>query len=287
MRPDPSSSIDYLVIGHVTRDLLDEAVVLGGTVSYASLTAQAFGLNIAMVTAAADDADLHPLSGVAIQRHPSPKSTTFENIETDQGRRQVIHAVADPLNSKSIPQDWASARILHLGPVAGEVDPSILDAFRKSFRGLTLQGWLRRWDAQGQVSFNPWSAADRWLPACDAAVMSIEDVQGDEALILSYAQLARVLAVTEGEAGARIYWHGDVRRIAAPRVNVVDATGAGDIFAAAFFIRLQETRDAWEAGHLAVQLASLSVTRRGMQGIPAPQEIDNLKVEVIKGPSTR
>jgi sugar/nucleoside kinase (ribokinase family) len=287
MQPEPSSSIDYLIIGHVTRDLLDGTAVLGGTASYASLTAQAFGLHTAVATSASDDVDLLPLSGIAIHRHAASKTTTFENLETHQGRRQVIRAIADPLDLESILEDWRSARILHLGPIAGEVDATILDAFPHAFRGITLQGWLRSWDAQGHVSFRNWPDASRWLPVCDAAVMSIEDVQGDEALIQSFAQLVNVLAVTEGEAGARIYWHGDVRRITAPLVDFVDATGAGDIFAAAFFIRLQESRDAWEAGNLAVQLASRSVTRRGMQGIPTAQEIANFKVEIIKGPSLR
>ena len=280
-----SSSIDYLVIGHVTRDLVDGAAVLGGTAAYAALTSQALGLNTAMVTATADDVDLQPLVGIVVHRPPSQESTTFENIETENGRRQVIHAVADPLNLASIPKDWLSARLVHLGPVAGEVDPAILDAFPHAFRGLTLQGWLRSWDLQGQVAFSPWHSAARWLLKCDAAVLSVEDVLGDEDLIQSFAQHVGVLAVTEGEAGARIYWHGDVHHIAAPLVEVVDATGAGDIFAAAFFFRLQETRDAWVAGDFAVQLASRSVTRRGMQGIPTDDEIASSTIKVSKGPT--
>ncbi len=285
MQPE-SSSFKYLVIGHVTRDLVDGAAVLGGTVSYAALTARALGLNTAVVTASAEDVDLNPLAGIAIHKHPSSMSTTFENIETKNGRRQFIHAIADPLDLASIPESMRAASLVHLGPVAGEVDPAILDAFPHAFRGLTLQGWLRSWDSLGQVAFSPWLSAASWLPKCDAAVLSIEDVLGDEDIIQSFAQHAKVLAVTEGEAGARIYWHGDVRHIAAPRVELVDATGAGDIFAAAFFFHLQETRDAWNAGDFAVQLASQSVTRRGMQGIPANYEIASSMIKVSKGPSS-
>ena len=114
-------------------------------------------------------------------------------------------------------------------------------------------------------------------------MFSIEDLQNNEDLISEYAQNTRVLAVTEGAEGARIYWNGDVRHIAAPRVNVVDPTGAGDVFAAVFFTRLQAAGDPWAAGAQAVQLASQSVTRFGLSAIPTREEIEKSMVEIIKG----
>jgi sugar/nucleoside kinase (ribokinase family) len=61
----------------------------------------------------------------------------------------------------------------------------------------------------------------------------------------------------------------------------VDATGAGDIFAAAFFARRFQTRDAWEAARFATNLAAYSVTRVGLQGIPTHKEIEHCKMEVL------
>jgi sugar/nucleoside kinase (ribokinase family) len=81
--------------------------------------------------------------------------------------------------------------------------------------------------------------------------------------------------------GARIYWNGDVRRFRAPQVQAVDETGAGDVYAAAFFARLLTTRDPWEAARFATQLASISVTRPGLEGIPTPEEIEACMVEVL------
>lgn len=96
------------------------------------------------------------------------------------------------------------------------------------------------------------------------------------------AMHTRVLAVTEGAAGCVLYWHGDRRRINAPKIAEVDATGAGDIFAAAFFIRLYATRDPWEAARFATLLASHSVARAGLDGIPTEQEIQSCLVEVLQ-----
>lgn len=119
------------------------------------------------------------------------------------------------------------------------------------------------------------------LERAGATVISIEDVGGDENRIEEMAASSRVLAVTEAQHGSRLYWNGDVRRFKAPEVAEVDATGAGDIFAASFFIRLFTTRDPWEAARFATQLAAISVTRPGLSGIPTPDEIQASMVEVF------
>ena len=111
--------------------------------------------------------------------------------------------------------------------------------------------------------------------------MSVEDVLNDERRIEEMASAARILVVTEGAAGARVYWNGDVRRFRPPKVEEVDATGAGDIFAAAFFIRLYLTRDPWESARFANQIAAISVTRRGLDGIPTFEEVKDYSIEVL------
>ena len=119
------------------------------------------------------------------------------------------------------------------------------------------------------------------LDAAGAVVISLEDVGGDMELVERLAQHTRILAVTEGAAGCVLHWHGDRRRINAPKFYETDATGAGDIFAAAFFIRLYTTRDPWEAARFATLIASHSVTRVGLDGIPTEQEIESCLVEVL------
>ena len=147
--------------------------------------------------------------------------------------------------------------------------------------GVTPQGWLRKWDKEGLVSPGDWPESSEVLSKTGAAVLSIEDVDGNEDSIEAMATASRVLAVTEGPAGARLYWNGDLRRFHAPHFKEIDATGAGDIFAAAFFWRLYVTRDPWAAARFATHLASFSVSRRGLDGIPTQEEIQSCLVEVL------
>ena len=225
------------------------------------------------------------MSEIEIFRKFSEKTTTFENIDSVSGRKQYLHQIAEPLLATDIPEVMRTSRILHLGPVADEVDAEIAGLFPDAFIGLTPQGWMRSRNADGLVVYQEWEPSKSLIDKTDAVVISVEDVQGNEDLISEYASHFKVLAVTEGIDGARVYWHGDVRRFRAPKVEVVDLTGAGDIFAAAFFIRLEATRDPWESAALAVNLASLSVTRAGLVGVPSQEEVKSNLVEIIRGSS--
>jgi sugar/nucleoside kinase (ribokinase family) len=273
--------VDYLVLGHLSLDMTSAGPRLGGAAAYSALTARALGLRVGVVTAAADQTPLERLSGIPVVAIPSDDTTVFENIYDPNGRTQVLHARAADISYDSVPEAWRRASILHLAPLAGELEAELPAYFSGSLLAVTPQGWMRSWDATGRVSASPWAGAAEFLPRAGAVVISREDVNADEEAIESMAHQTRVLAVTEGAAGAVLYWHGDRRRFRPPEVQEVDATGAGDVFAAAFFVRLFTTRDPWEAARFATQLAARSVTRPGLDGIPTQAEIAECLLEVF------
>jgi sugar/nucleoside kinase (ribokinase family) len=277
----PLEPVDYLVIGHVAHDLTPSGPRLGGTAAYSTLTARALGLRVGVVTASGPETSLDALSDILVVSAPSPQSTTFENIYSENGRRQILHHRAVTLSLDNVPEVWQRTPIIHLGPVAQEVEAVLPGSFSPSLLGLTPQGWMRAWDETGRVRRADWESAEQALGQAGAVVVSIEDVGGDEERIEFMAAHTRVLAVTEAAAGARLYWHGDQRRFRAPETYEVDATGAGDIFAAAFFVRLLTTQDPWEAARFATQLSARSVTRKGLEGIPTAEEIQACMVEVF------
>jgi len=283
MKNNTVGHLNYLIVGHVTRDIHEGGSTLGGTAAYSAVCARALGRTPAILTSGEKDHPIQELNVLLLKWKISAHSTTFENKETNRGRKQILHTIADPLLPEDVPPDWRSSPIVHLGPVADEVDPRIIDIFPDSFIGLTPQGWMRTRDESNAVHFHPWDHPDRLLQRADAVVLSIEDVMGDESLIQSYISRTNILVVTEGNSGARVYWKGDVRYFSAPKVSVVDQTGAGDIFATAFFDWLEITRDPWESARRAIQIASRSVTRVGLASVPTTQEIRSFQIEVIEG----
>lgn len=277
----PLEPVDYLVIGHLTEDITATGTRLGGTAAFAALTARAFGLRTGILTSVSESNSLQELQGIPVLSVPTVRSTTFENIRTPSGRRQVIRHQASKINLDSLPVAWAKPSIVHLGPVAQELDPEAAGAFPSSLLGITPQGWMRTWDQDGRVSAGGWESAAAVLPRAGAVVISREDVRGDEDAIHSMAHETRVLAVTEGADGCVLYWNGDSRRFRAPRVVEVDDVGAGDVFAAALFIRLYMTRDPWEAARFATLIAARAVTRAGFDGIPTSRDIEACSMEVM------
>ena len=279
--PEIFESVDCLVIGHVARDLTSDGARLGGTAAYSALTARALGLRVGIVTAVGKDVLLEPLNGIPFVSIESESSTTYENIYTELGRVQYLRSQASRIDLDQVPEPWRAASIIHLAPIADEVDALLPQGFAPTMLGLTPQGWMRQWDSDGLVSTREWTDSEAALVQAHAVVISREDVNGDDLLIEHMAGLTNILVVTESAAGAVLYWNGDRRRFRAPTVDEVDATGAGDIFATAFFVRLLNTHDPWEATRFAVLLASHSVKRAGLNGIPTQLEIEQSKMIVI------
>jgi len=267
---------DFLVIGHVTRDLQEDGYTIGGTVTFASLTARNLGPRTAVVTRASPDLSLNPLyRGIEVLRLPSPATTTFQNLySTDGTRTQFLRAVAGQIKAEDIPPAWREARIVLLGPLIDELEDSIVKMFPHSLIGVTPQGWMRCWDEEGRVFPKPWEGAAEVLDYAKVVVFSENDIERDENVIQAYARMADILVVTHGPGGATVYHQGEVRHFPAFETIEVDPTGAGDVFAAAYLIELERSGDPYAAAHFANCVASFIVEKPGVEGIPTLEQVE-------------
>jgi sugar/nucleoside kinase (ribokinase family) len=272
---------DYLVIGTITKDLLSDGFTIGGTVTYAAITARNLGRRTAIVTSAAVDLVLPDrLSGIHVVRVPSQATTTFRNVYVNGTRQQYISAVCDPIGPEAVPAAWRQVPLVHMGPLAREMDESLVHLFPASNVIATPQGWFRSWDETGRVSLGEWPGAERLLPYLSALVLSDEDICGDPACIERFAAITRTLVVTQGPRGATVYHVGQSHHFPTRPAREVDPTGAGDVFAAAFLIRLHETagspggEDPWEAARFANVVGSFSVEGPGTSAIPSRAQVE-------------
>lgn len=268
----------FLVIGHIVQDLApdERAAVptwrLGGTASYAALLAIRLGLETAVLTAAAADLALEEaLPGAEIVRIPSPRSTQIRNLYTAAGRVQYVPQRAATIERRSLPEDWRRAEIVLLGPVTSEVDEALAACFPGALLGVSAQGWLRDIAPDGRVRPRPpqrWRAESVLRPA-RVLFVSDEDLSPSaEGSLARWSREVEVLSFTRGERGAEVCHRGAWRHIDAFPADVVDPTGAGDIFAAAFLIRYRETGDPWEAARFAASAAAFIVECEGPTNIP-------------------
>ena len=285
-------SIDFLAIGNLTLDTTTQGFRLGGTASFAAVTAQRLGWRPGILTRASlaglepEDPGTTgtvrttgmpdtPLAGIPVCLMPSPVTTTFTNIYTERGRTQVIKAVADPVTPDGLPPEWAQTPVVLLGSIAREIPSSWADVFPNSILGIAPQGNMRNWDAAGHVFPARWEDAGPLLRRADAVVLSREDVGGDEAYIAELAAQTRLLIMTDGWHGATVYQGQEITRIPPRTAHEVDPTGAGDVFATSFLLRLAETGDPLVAARFANVVASISVEAPGMDAIPTRAEVEN------------
>lgn len=271
----------YLLLGHLTQDLTPNGYELGGTAAYAGLTALALGNSVRLVTSYPQEVVLSDSLLLSTHNIESSTATQFKNITTAAARKQYCYSQAKNLTPDSIPEEWLHSDIIHFGPVAQEIPPETITCFPDdAFLCATPQGWLRGWNSEGLVHPQEWNWAEEALSRMQAIVLSSEDLLNERSL-QDLIRFCDIVAVTEGQAGAYVYWKGDVRHFPAPNIEVMDTTGAGDIFAAVFFWKLHQTHDPWAAAKSAVLLASTSVSRKGLASIPTQDEINHSMVEII------
>jgi sugar/nucleoside kinase (ribokinase family) len=266
----------YLLVGTVTKDLLpDDSFTIGGTVTYAASVVKQLRWRPIIVTAAASDFTPPAyLADVDWRILPSSETTTFRNVYISHGRQQTVGPIARSITTADVPLDVRHATLVHLCPLAQDVEPEITQVFNNALLTATPQGWLRQWDTKGLVSLSHWGDSDRVLPKLQAAVISLEDVKGNWALAERWAAQTTTLIVTEGEKGCTIL-HQEQKISVPPRpAQPVDPTGAGDVFAAAFFIRFHETGQLWQSARFANVTASMSIERPGPEGVPHRDEIE-------------
>ncbi|MCW5877795.1 MAG: hypothetical protein KIS80_02865 [Anaerolineales bacterium] len=271
-------AIDYLVVGHITIDQTALGPRLGGSAAYAALTAKAFGWRPGILTAWGEELSLGPLVDIPILNLGAERSSTFENIYTATGDRaqRYLPSLGPQLDFHFIPEAWRAPRILHLAPVAQEVSARILSYFDDSFLGVTPQGWLRGWGPDGQVHRAEWEEAEHVLARADACVLAREDLGGDQAQIERLAAACPLLVVTDGAAAVHIYTQGEQLSVQPAVAEALDPTGAGDVFAAAFFISMYQQADPLQATRLASQLATRSVNHHGLAGAPSRDDVVDL-----------
>lgn len=284
LQPAPGGGVpDFLAIGHVTRDIhAGGSFTLGGTVTFAALTAYHLGLAAAVVTCADGDliAELSAhLPGIGLAVRQSQATTTFENRYARGFRTQYLRARAEEQQIEDVPERWRGAPVVLLGPLAQELTADFITLFPRHpgvIVAATPQGWLRRWDDDGRVWPAPWSEAERVLPGLDVLVLSHDDllpfangnrVEAD-AILAHWSTFVPLLIATDGRQGATLFQHGIPEEFPAYTAHEVDPTGAGDVFAAAFLSHLHRFGNPRQAVDFANCTASLSVQHTGVTGIP-------------------
>ncbi len=271
------------IIGHLTRDISPDGYTVGGAVSYSGVTARRLGAEVTVLTRAHPrDVRFLESEGIHVINLPTEVYTTFHNVYYKDIRIQQVLAVAGPIMEQDVPPEIYEADLLLLAPVAQEVDPAIASRAHHPLAA-TPQGWMREWDVQGKVYSIPWYGAGRILPYLDVIIFSDQDLVGDMSILPTIIDAVPLVAITRAAKGSVIYNRGRRCRVHTRPAREVDATGAGDVFAAAFLVTLMNGKSPADAAYFANVTASLSIEAIGLAGIPYRHQVASY-IEAHPGP---
>jgi len=240
---------DYTTVGHVTVDVMADGTRRpGGGAFYSALQAARLGRRTLIVTRGVREEIEQLLSPYAeeltLEVHEAQCTTTLATVGRGRGRSQRVLAWAGELTAELA----IDTEILHLAPVARETDGR--SHGRAAFVGVTPQGLVRSWSqSDGQIV--PRALDRSLLPAdCDAIVIS------------------------EAPTELRLP-DGTTLRVEVPAVGrMCDDIGAGDVFAAAFFIALADGKNPRLAAQFANAAAAVRVAASGASAVGDRAAID-------------
>ncbi len=194
------------------------------------------------------------------------KSLIYKNISKDGKRSQkAINREADlPIDVVGLDEIVGMADVLLFAPILPNFKPpyySIVSGMAKedSLKVLLPQGYFRNFDQEDNVVYRDFLESDQVLSYVDIVIVSEQD-HPDMVSIASNWSIDNdlVSVVTLGEKGAVALYSG--REIFLPsslvsEKDTVDSVGSGDIFSAGFAYRYRQTKDIYEAGRFANEIA--------------------------------
>lgn len=267
---------DICAIGHISLDKVVTAESIkylpGGTSFYFSKLLLYSNLKYRLITALApqDYQTIHDLRAAGIDVHVLPSSHTvyFENVySADQNhRKQYVLQKAAPFDISQMP--LTNAKIFHLGPLLHDDIPVNMIEYlsKRGLVSLDIQGYLRHIINKKVVHLD-WCDKITALPnvgILKANEFEMKVITGktdvwDGAKYLANLGVPEVV-ITLGSKGSIIYKSGVFYTIRAFKpAAVIDTTGCGDTYMAAYLWKRSIGSEVQEAGEFGAALATLKI----------------------------
>lgn len=303
-----------LIVGHTTHDHYRQGLVAGGCAFY-GIGAHAFFARAdrrpapQLLTLVGDDFqcvdEVRRFDAHLVQRG---RTTTFANYYPSTGPRvQLLEALAPPIAPTDFPTTVGDIDVVHLAPVLGELDLPAWKSWRdrhspEALLAINVQGWIKipgpevptrsheSLQARGiattarTVIQQPWDIPAEALTGIDIATVSDEDLIGQGDLLERLRKAVPLVSCTHGKQGATIYHRHHTYQVGIFPADVVDPTGAGDIFAATFIHKIALGLKPPLAARYASAAASIIIEAEGPRALRRLTEVTS---RVASIPATR
>lgn len=287
MRPNSNQhqTPRLVVVGYANHDIDRypdgrERRGIGGGGYFAALAASRELADVGFVTRVGEDFDLTTLRQrvrcdaieVVAGGETARSIQTYRDLNNLSDRAIHLDPGVNPAISESdIPADWLrGSRVVLVSTMVPKQHRDMVEGIVRRKSGETL-------GLSGLSLSAPLVAVDSdlcWLqdPSSRAEVLSLMEMadiafmnRAEGEILGDLVSRIPIVIIKKDAEGADVFVSGDrVFSVPAPRVDVVDVTGAGDVFAGTFLARVALGGTLEEAACAAVAAASLSVTKEGI-----------------------
>ncbi|SYZ74713.1 PfkB domain protein [Candidatus Zixiibacteriota bacterium] len=265
-----------------TQKIETEGRVLSGCSTNAALALAKLGEKVRLVGAVGNDFRDNfrkKLAGYGIEPVITPSRETggFSLIYYDDFGNRTLDLLgrANPIEEID-PEVYADAKAVLIGPILGEVSLDDIANIRDTFDGLFFcdpQGLLRSADNKGRIQHGKIDGIEETLGLFDvvkpneleAKVLTGVDCRKNpyKAAEIIKSWGPEIVIVTLAELGSIIYDGADFIDIPPYKIDLVDATGAGDTYMAGFTYEYLKSGDLRRAGCFASCVSSIMIEQVG------------------------
>jgi sugar/nucleoside kinase (ribokinase family) len=279
---------EIITIGHVLKEVIrfpgkEMGPVLGSPAAYAAVAASKLGALAGIVSTIGADMPsqlLQPLlegdvdiRGIVCQGENTRTNTL---IYDSLGNKTVCYEkIAPPILFENIPSAYLQAKAALICPMDFDVPlktikelhryPILLMADLGGFGG-SVSSTHPAPDSSSRFDFL--EELSRYCPIIKVSIEDSRYIFGPEQPIeaVGYKLLewgANIAIVTLGSEGSIIFTRNGILYVPAYPTQVVDTTGAGDVYCAGFLYEYLKTKDVHSAARFAAAIASLLIEQTG------------------------
>ena len=255
----------------------------GGQAANAAVAAARLGGQVSLICAVGTD-----LIGTAILDELGAEQIDLAYVHRVDGARSISSAILVETSGERAIIGDVDAKLHAIPPVldlAGVAKAqAVLADVKWPAAAEQVLGEARRLGVPTIVDIEPAAAGnhDRLVPLADHAIFGQAGLavyagtdDPDAGLKIAFTRLGKIVGVTLGADGVRLWSAAGAVAIPSPQVTVVDTTGAGDAFHGAYTLAIAEGQDLIAAAKFATAVAALKCTQPGGRaGLPNRAEVE-------------
>ena len=298
---------DIVVVAHFSLDIIikngvREPLRLGGPPLYGSVAAKRLGGQSGIISKIGEDfRDEHFLflsrNGIdvsGIKRSKGPTTRFMLKYEGEE-RNEFLIAKCAPIVIQDISAQFLNSQAFIISPIVDEIPLETLKYIAENGKGLVYldpSGYIRSIAANGsgKIILTEWEDMADYLQYVNVLKASVtemkvltncKDIKGAAKKIEDLG--VEITIITEGSKGSYIQYEGNFVHI--PSVichQVVDVTGAGDVYISAFALEYARKMDVISSGAFATAAVSSKIEGSGISSLKTRAEISELSNALLE-----